>query len=653
MEVEQKASGFKSLRFRIAAAVLFMLLLMLLTSGISFFYFFKLKSAVNQQSQQALPELQVLNSAQLNITRLANLAIEVSNSTSPAYSRILMSQVREQVDELKHSLELLGENNAQIKRLMDVVAKVEPSVTNISLSKSMLDQVDKALNERLFSAMTVTLASINQADDKEVKQVLGEITSDLAQLNTRPHLYEQNQITARLVKQMQQLQQQALIHYKQLEPLLLSPRGVLELLSKREIHNSEVVGLTTQNRILLGNIVDFGHRVYMENEAKVAQQAQTISKNSNDFINVLMLVLLVQLMVAVALMVYLHKHLFRRLYALKGLVGQRKRITARDVAFFDERNELGSLVKQLQTYLETISKQQAQIESTSLQLQSVIKHSHMMAAVIYQDEILYLSEPFYQLFKDRDLKSIHDFPDDFQQRIASTQIGDLTTLESAYWDVHRQSWFQVSKDNILWEGKKAYLISLTDVSSQVRAEQEFRKTLSVVESESKLDALTGLYNRKLFEDQVASLKLATEFMSFAVLLFDVDFFKQYNDKLGHLQGDQVLKMVASVIKRNTPSKGMAIRYGGEELLVFLPKANSSEALEIAQDIVEEVYQQHVPHPSSPHQYLSVSCGVSVQESSSDSLLKVFDQADKCLYQAKKSGRNRVTLWQDSNLGDSL
>lgn len=634
----------KSLRIRITAAIVIMVLLMFFTGGLCFFYFLKLSDSVNQQSESELPALQLLNSAQLGITRLSNLANDIANSSSPAYSRILMSQVRDEVSELQSGLSKLNARNEQVVRLTEIVGKIEPSVTSMSLSKTMLDQVEVELQEQIKRALKQTIDNHKDVTQEQVESILDVLLLGLNRLMGANHLYEQNQIVALLEEQLINLERLAPSTYAELYPLLSAPKGVFDLLSQRELHRSEVVGMSTQNKILLGNVVDFGHRVYMETEASVAQQAQNLALSAQSFIDGLILAFFVQLLLALSLLGYLHRQLFRRLHALKGLVGKQRAITDEDVAFFDSQNELGSLVQQLQLYMNTVAQQQAQIEATSCQLQSIIKHSHMRIAVLIGDKLLYCSDPLKQLFANCALTGLDSFPKDVAAHIKEVIESQASSYQGAFWDAGSQSWYDITRDSIVWENQTADLICFVDVTEQIKAEQEFKRTLSAVESQAQIDPLTGLLNRKSFDVTLATLDNEQEFSSFAILLFDVDFFKEYNDQLGHLQGDNVLRMVATVIQRNTPSYASAIRYGGEELLVFVPNTQIDTALDIAQTIVEDVFSQKVPHPSSPHQFLSVSCGVSIQTEKQESVRQVFDQADKSLYKAKSRGRNCVIVW---------
>lgn len=638
----------RSLRIRIASAVFIMVLLMLISGGASLYYFSLLNTSVTDQSEQELPALKTLNSIQLSITRLATLSNEISSSTSPAYSRILMTQVHKQVEELQLSLSALNIDNMQIQRLKEIVGKVEPSVVNMSHSKAMLDKFEAMLKDRINQVLQKTILYYKNATNVEEEAVLNRLWIDFSQLIASEHLYEQNRILATIRQNLKKLEQLNGTSFQAVDQLLSAPDGVFYLVSQKELHRTEVLGLSTQNRILLGNVVDFGYRVYIETEQRVSDQASMISSSSGRFIDVLSVMFIVQLLVAMSLIVYLHRELFRRLQALKSLVGQQKAIADEDVAFFDERNELGVLVKQLQDYVNTITAQQQQIEASSHQLQMIIKHSHMKVSVFQGEQLLYCSESLSQLFTSHNLSSVDEFPEEVRKLIYAAIKGTKVAGENAYLDEQNQHWYEIVSEVVYWDNQQADLVCFMDVTEQVKAEQEFKRTLMVVESEAKIDPLTHLYNRKVFDTHVVTYQSNSNDSSYAVLLFDVDYFKQYNDQWGHLQGDNILKMVASVIKDNTPASGLAIRYGGEEFLVFIPDCRENSAVNIAQSIVEEVYSQQIPHPSSPHEFLSISCGISVQQDLYEPVLKVFDQADKSLYKAKHSGRNCVMVWRDTH-----
>lgn len=152
------------------------------------------------------------------------------------------------------------------------------------------------------------------------------------------------------------------------------------------------------------------------------------------------------------------------------------------------------------------------------------------------------------------------------------------------------------------------------------------------------DYLTKLYSRNHLDDTI-SLHMQ-EGAKGAFILFDIDDFKQINDLYGHTIGDKVIVQAAGIIKNNIRSTDVAARWGGEELAVYLPEATLQEGVDLANDISHQVSKNTDP-------VITFSSGVSSWTiEKSDSVGELFARADKALYDAKGSGKNRVVLEQD-------
>lgn len=190
-------------------------------------------------------------------------------------------------------------------------------------------------------------------------------------------------------------------------------------------------------------------------------------------------------------------------------------------------------------------------------------------------------------------------------------------------------------------------------------EQITQRTADLALANSKLlqlareDSLTGIANRRVFDDSLdQELRRATRGnKSLSLLICDIDYFKNYNDSLGHLAGDACLRTVATLINKNFKRAGEVVaRYGGEEFAVILPLIETNTAVEIAQRLLEQLSALKIEHPSSKvSNSLTMSIGVAT---SSHQVLrdveKLIQAADSALYQAKASGRNRVALFDDIN-----
>ena len=163
------------------------------------------------------------------------------------------------------------------------------------------------------------------------------------------------------------------------------------------------------------------------------------------------------------------------------------------------------------------------------------------------------------------------------------------------------------------------------------------------------DALTGLHNRKFFEEEMEVLvPLAVrEKFSIAVLMLDLDHFKAINDEHGHDIGDKVLQTLSSVIKSNIREADIAIRMGGEEFLVLLIDTDEENAIKVANKIRLSIAKTEIPLPNGDSLFKTVSTGISIFNDDSANVKQVLKNADIALYEAKNTGRNKVVRWNES------
>ena len=131
-------------------------------------------------------------------------------------------------------------------------------------------------------------------------------------------------------------------------------------------------------------------------------------------------------------------------------------------------------------------------------------------------------------------------------------------------------------------------------------------------------------------------------------MIDIDWFKPYNDNLGHLQGDECLRAIADVIRSGFRSEeAYPLRIGGEEFLILLVDADHQVARKVAQRILRNIRSRAIPHPTSDLGYVTLSIGVATSTvTDDDGISAVVNAADKALYQSKHTGRDRVTVSPD-------
>ena len=188
---------------------------------------------------------------------------------------------------------------------------------------------------------------------------------------------------------------------------------------------------------------------------------------------------------------------------------------------------------------------------------------------------------------------------------------------------------------------------LVIVKARVQTHLRLRKQAKLLEEYAFLDPLTQISNRRKFDAQLGvewgrAIRSKTPI---SLCMVDIDYFKLYNDALGHGEGDVCLQQVATTIHKHSARGGeLAARYGGEEFMIMLPNCDAQEAYQSAKNIRQAVESLEMPHPSSsvsPFVSVSVGCASVYPSESAISVKEFIKLTDDALYRAKESGRNRV------------
>lgn len=169
---------------------------------------------------------------------------------------------------------------------------------------------------------------------------------------------------------------------------------------------------------------------------------------------------------------------------------------------------------------------------------------------------------------------------------------------------------------------------------------ELEKKNIILKGFSETDALTGLYNRRyIMERMKEEIERANRYSyAFSIIIFDVDCFKQINDNLGHLVGDNVLMKISSELKRQIRKVDIIGRYGGEEFILILPCVDDKSAFKVAEKLRESIHNLVWNDYS-----ITTTLSGGIAGYAGESIDELIKKADYKLYQAKRNGRNRIEL----------
>jgi diguanylate cyclase len=261
-----------------------------------------------------------------------------------------------------------------------------------------------------------------------------------------------------------------------------------------------------------------------------------------------------------------------------------------------------------------------------------------------------------------DTETAEDFPQQLQDVISSareflaTAISDNRTQIEALGEVTSQaqtsgdprSIIEKLVDELARANARATALETNFVASTAELDR-IRDSLKAAEERSNTDALTGLANRRSMDEFFRSAQIAAmegdEPLS--ILMIDIDHFKQFNDTYGHQVGDQVLRLVARVLQDGVRDSDFAARYGGEELIAVLRGAALATCAEVAERIRLRISEARLTRRTTGQAISSITVSIGVaQFRLAESAEAMIERCDRCLYEAKRLGRNRTVTEND-------
>lgn len=206
-------------------------------------------------------------------------------------------------------------------------------------------------------------------------------------------------------------------------------------------------------------------------------------------------------------------------------------------------------------------------------------------------------------------------------------------------------WYQCRDQAIEWiDGRLVRMEIATDISDRKRVEEELRLAKERAEALARLDALTGLNNRRaFFHDGEQIFNRARRYSHpLSLIMLDVDHFKHINDTHGHTAGDNVLKSLAAIFHKHVRDVDILGRLGGEEFAIILPETTLMAAVAMAERLRSEIETSSISNVTGKIK-VTASFGVSSLVPQQDSIDDLIHEADNALYQAKGKGRNRTEI----------
>lgn len=198
----------------------------------------------------------------------------------------------------------------------------------------------------------------------------------------------------------------------------------------------------------------------------------------------------------------------------------------------------------------------------------------------------------------------------------------------------------VAETQLLAETSQDLKSKLEDANNEM---DQMRKELTQVRETAITDALTGLLNRRAFDNVLQDLvNQAPSENCFSLVIIDLDYFKKINDTFGHLTGDKVLRYIAGVLKQEIAENHFAARYGGEEMALIMPDTELNKAVEITEIIRKIIENNRLKRRNNGESIgkITFSAGVASFKSE-DTAEMIIERADRALYEAKDTGRNKV------------
>jgi len=333
-----------------------------------------------------------------------------------------------------------------------------------------------------------------------------------------------------------------------------------------------------------------------------------------------------------------------------------ERILQAEATLKAQKQELQELNEELQLQNETLQHSYRLIEHANrrftdlfehipvacftVDVEGIIREWNLAAQQLYgyrKEEVLF--RPFYEkVFQGAAASKLHEM----LQHVMQGSV--ITGVEAEDYDSERNLHYVVRNAFPIYNPQREVvgaIIAVSDITYRIEYEQQLRALNQKLQNLADTDGLTGVYNHRAFQEYLEKQfqNALQRGLPLSLILLDVDHFKQYNDTFGHQAGDEVLRSVAQILREQVRDRDFVARYGGEEFAIVLPDTDCERAVAVAERL-----RQAIEQAAWRRRPVTASIGVASLRPDMESRKELIEAADQALYQAKRSGRNRVEVW---------
>jgi len=625
-----KINWYRSLSFRINSGMFLILITLFALAGLSLWMTNTFNKLSSQVSNDLIPELSHSSDLHLAIKYVHRKMDALPRSESNAGNRVIVTDLITELNKISIGIDKI-ENDEYSAALAIMTTNLLPIVNAYSLTVTKNIQVKRDLERKKKLLDDIYLSQMQKEGiSSEIKSKIHKLyilSRSLSDISTSFLLKRTEQEISIL---NEELDNNSNVDKQFFNIINNKDQGIISVLRKKNDIAVSLSILNTQTNVIVEQLISVSLAKVNELEGLVKTATIQLKKKSTDFTNIITSIVALTTFFTLALMMYFHKQVSKRLMTIAISVGRKEnqKILENET---NGTSEISVIAKAILKYKAHNELQRDKIANSVNQLKFIIENSSQ-AVIIYREDRIVFCNRYSQDMLDVDSGS--------NNNIVSQNLL-MAIFDKTYIDRLKvgASYFRFFANDIEWDGKSSTLALLIDITNEVNKEKLLIRNLETVKDESLIDALTGLYNRRKLESFIEQ-KISTQY---ALIVADIDWFKAFNDHYGHAEGDVCITKVAMAIKESLRTEDdIAVRYGGEEFLLLLVNSTLAQAEMVAERIQTIIQKFEIKHERSEFNHLSLSLGIAHStEFQEGNWQALFEIADKRLYQAKANGRARA------------